>query len=360
MALLSNIHVARHVDIDGISQESGQLPESDPYAQTVTRARQLVRTLEAAAQSLYDDATTLFLTIQGNRRDESGASPVRSPAHNQIEALAAAMQVNMRLVHQTLETLWAVGNDQADLSQGDYNGSIEWRLSRLSMIHTQFGGTLRPNSHYPYESENEDVVDLSHAFRLGGSKTQDGGEAVRSVAAPHQSSSQLSSDTSIDTSLVTAVDDTAWTTSDSLRSTALDSTGSPPSDELTGESDPILDDCQCFALSSCLIAEGISAVLPRPGNRRGNKPWLILGEEAPQHYQDTVNADLKPWYLRPNYSTTDILIDYPEGIVRGGTVSALVERLTAHEHGGKGFRNLYSFTGLTFQRPQIRRSSRRS
>ena len=224
------------------------MSESDPYAQTVTRARQLVRTLEAAAQSLYDDATTLFITIQGNRRDESGAGPVRSPVHNQIEALATAMQVNMRLVHQTLEMLWAVGNDQADLSQGDYNGSIEWRLSRLSMIHTQFGGALRPNSHYPYESENEDVVDLSHAFRLGGSKTQDGGtEAVRNVTAPHQSSSQLSSEASVDTSLITAVDDTAWTTSESLRSTALDSTGSPPSDELTAESDPTLDDCQCFA-----------------------------------------------------------------------------------------------------------------
>jgi hypothetical protein len=84
--------------------------------------------------------------------------------------------------------------------------------------------------------------------------------------------------------------------------------------------------------------ESISLVLDiaskRPANRRGDKFRDILGEEAPQHYRNTVNADLKPWYLRPNYSQTDILIDYPDGAVRGGTVPALVERLTAHEHGG--------------------------
>jgi son of sevenless-like protein len=69
-------------------------------------------------------------------------------------------------------------------------------------------------------------------------------------------------------------------------------------------------------------------------HRKADKLRDILGDEAPQHYLDTVNADLKPWYLRPNYSQTEILID-PDGTVKGGTVPALVERLTAHEHGGK-------------------------
>lgn len=59
----------------------------------------------------------------------------------------------------------------------------------------------------------------------------------------------------------------------------------------------------------------------------------LLGDEAPQHYLNAVDADSKPWYLRPNYDQTEILID-PDGGVRGGTVPALVERLTAHEHGG--------------------------
>ena len=60
----------------------------------------------------------------------------------------------------------------------------------------------------------------------------------------------------------------------------------------------------------------------------------ILGSEAPQHYISKLNADQKPWYLRPNYDQSEILID-PDGQVRAGTASALVERLTAHELGGE-------------------------
>lgn len=37
--------------------------------------------------------------------------------------------------------------------------------------------------------------------------------------------------------------------------------------------------------------------------------------------------------MRPTYDEKEILID-PDGTVRGGTITALVERLTAHEHGG--------------------------
>lgn len=47
----------------------------------------------------------------------------------------------------------------------------------------------------------------------------------------------------------------------------------------------------------------------------------------------SLTADTKPWYLRPNYDSADVLID-PDGTVRGGTVPALVERLTAHEYAG--------------------------
>ena len=59
----------------------------------------------------------------------------------------------------------------------------------------------------------------------------------------------------------------------------------------------------------------------------------LLGPETPQHYISKLNAEQKPWYLRPNYDQSEILID-PDGIVRAGTPSALVERLTAHELGG--------------------------
>ena len=60
----------------------------------------------------------------------------------------------------------------------------------------------------------------------------------------------------------------------------------------------------------------------------------ILGTEAPQHYISKLNAEQKPWYLRPNYDQAEILID-PDGGVRAGTPMALVERLTAHELAGE-------------------------
>ena len=59
----------------------------------------------------------------------------------------------------------------------------------------------------------------------------------------------------------------------------------------------------------------------------------ILGPETPQHYISKLNAEQKPWYLRPNYDQSAILID-PDGGVRAGTKSALIERLTAHETAG--------------------------
>lgn len=59
----------------------------------------------------------------------------------------------------------------------------------------------------------------------------------------------------------------------------------------------------------------------------------LLGE-APQHYINKINADQQPWYLRPNYDQSEILID-PDGGVRAGSKPALIERLTAHETAGE-------------------------
>lgn len=54
----------------------------------------------------------------------------------------------------------------------------------------------------------------------------------------------------------------------------------------------------------------------------------------PSHIIEKLNADSKPWYLRPNYDKSEIMME-PDGTVRAGTPAALVERLTAHEQGGK-------------------------
>lgn len=69
-------------------------------------------------------------------------------------------------------------------------------------------------------------------------------------------------------------------------------------------------------------------------SKKGKDLGLWLGDE----YADKVAADSRPWYLRPNYRPEDIIIE-ADG-VRGGTVAALVERLTAHEHLSKSISNV--------------------
>ncbi|KAG5720587.1 Cell division control protein 25, partial [Termitomyces sp. T112] len=65
LTCVSDVHVARHVDIDGI-QQNGSSP-SNPYSQTVETARRLVRTLEAVAQAVYNDTAVFLFTLQSVR-----------------------------------------------------------------------------------------------------------------------------------------------------------------------------------------------------------------------------------------------------------------------------------------------------
>lgn len=56
----------------------------------------------------------------------------------------------------------------------------------------------------------------------------------------------------------------------------------------------------------------------------------MLGPDVPEPYIDGLKAEAKPWYLRSDYRREDILIN-PDGGVRAGTLTALVERLTTHD-----------------------------
>ena len=260
LVFLANIHVARHVDIDGISQESGRSSENDLYTQTVKKARLLVRTLETTAQGLYDDGSALFLAIQGIRHLETGQLwHERNMTHDHLLALTTSLKANMRVVHQTLEALLSVGHDQADMSQGDYNGSIEWRMSRLSIVHNQFGGAVRPPSHFserPYESEGEDVVDFALAFRPPGTRSQDNGDSSRNDSTSHHESS-LASESTLDHSQSTNSDEATWTSGlDPSKSTLVeqDSPDLPPSDMIAeAEANILLDDDSRSSLLSNLL-----------------------------------------------------------------------------------------------------------
>jgi son of sevenless-like protein len=170
---VANIHIARHVDIDGIRREPGDSPNGDLYTQTVENARLLVRTLEVAMQSLYDDGSYLLTTTQTTRLPEKGRSWQDNDFCDLIDKLIIALRANLSIVQHNIEALLSIGHDQADMAQGDYNGSIEWRMSRLSVIDTRFGGAFRPMPTLnPYDRQGDDVVDMELALQKPEMKTQ--------------------------------------------------------------------------------------------------------------------------------------------------------------------------------------------
>ena len=149
---VSDIHLARHVDVDGVLMD-GSFSTNEIYANTVEKGRLLVRTLEASLQGAYDDGMALLMTTQSISTSEFGQN--RHKTYECLDNLCLSLKSNMDLFQQTLETLLAIGHEQADTAQGEYNGSIEWRLSKVSTIHQDAIST-------GYASE--DVVDMEYAM----------------------------------------------------------------------------------------------------------------------------------------------------------------------------------------------------
>ncbi|KDR82605.1 hypothetical protein GALMADRAFT_238008 [Galerina marginata CBS 339.88] len=320
LSLIADIHVARHVDIDGIRQ-AGDAVANDHYSQSVGNARHLVRTLETVVQAIYDDSSALLLTTQTLHDGErSSLRGEREEAYDLLDSLSGSLGTNFGVVKQIFDALLSVGHEQADVAQGDYNGSIEWRMSRLSVINDHFGGAVHgpiKSSTDAYHSENEDVVDMELAFNRPGLRKQKSTadssyDSYRTLANSGEMLPVPSRDSEI------SLDNTLVTQS--------------PTDLRDG-----------FADNDGVLFEDEAPTKPASRPSGANKLQRLLGEE----YADKVAADLQPWYLRPNYSPADIIID-ADGSVRGGTVAALVERLTAHEQADTSFSKAFLMTYKSF------------
>ncbi|CAA7261462.1 unnamed protein product [Cyclocybe aegerita] len=310
LSLIADIHVARHVDIDGIRQ-AGDAAANDHYSHSVENARHLVRTLEAVTQAIYDDSSALLVTTQTlHDGDGDPLRGEREAAYDLLDSLASSLGMNLNLVKQTFEGLLSVGHEQADIAQGDYNGSIEWRMSRLSVINDHINGTQHTFKE-AYGSDNEDVVDMGFALKPG-LRTQ------KSAAESSYDSYRT----------LAAVDTTPILPRDSEDNTLVNHSPVESRSALP-ENDGTFDD---------------EAPATKPASRPSGPGKLerLLGKE----YADRVAADLQPWYLRPNYSPSDIIIE-SDG-VRGGTVPALVERLTAHEQADTTFTRAFLMTYKSF------------
>ena len=188
LSLIADIHVARHVDIDGIRQ-AGNATADDHYSRSVENARGLVRSLETVVQAIYDDSSALLITAQGVRDHPNVLRGEREASYDLLDSLSSSLNANIKLVKQTFEGLLSVGHEQADVAQGDYNGSIEWRMSRLSVINDHFGGAIHASTSTDPYYENEDVVDMELAFsRSGIKKAEMSYDSYRILANPPNAS----------------------------------------------------------------------------------------------------------------------------------------------------------------------------
>jgi son of sevenless len=195
---ISTIHVARHVDVDGFNVDPGAAPNRDLYLQTVDKAKRLVRKLEVAVQAVYDEGTSILMALQSLRL----ASTDFPTSWHQLSSLTAILQTNLGVVCEVFEALLSVGHHQAELGQGEYNGSIEWRMSRVSIIESRIAAvaTFPRVVGASSQSETEDeVVNMELAFRRPDSKKKSSSSELSSVGPSllYRNTSQ-SSETSLE------------------------------------------------------------------------------------------------------------------------------------------------------------------
>jgi len=169
LSLIADIHVARHVDIDGIHQGGDGI--NDHYSLSVENARLLVRNLETTVQAVYDDSSALLFTAQElHDNDRNKPAGEQEDQFDFLDGLSTSLRKNADLIKQDFEALLSVGHEQADIAQGDYNGSIDWRMSRISAINEQLNGMHNHAKSYGYD--NEDVIDMELALHGPGMRKQ--------------------------------------------------------------------------------------------------------------------------------------------------------------------------------------------
>ena len=226
---LCSTNVMRHVDVDGIRAESSQ-----QYMQLVDKARTHVRTLEAATQALYDDGMTIFMAVQALGRVELLGARERASFVTTVESTAPIVRSNSLLVAQTLESLLAVGHDQAAISQGDYRNSIEWRASRINMADSSIAALT--SQLMAVANDDDEYVNMEHAFMQPSMRVAPSTDSMSSQTMysnmnqqPSQSSLDMSDRSRSDS--INEPETPTWTQSESGEGTLL----SPPSPDLGDE-----------------------------------------------------------------------------------------------------------------------------
>ena len=170
--------------------DAGATPNRELYLHTVDKAQRLVRKLEVAVQAVYDEGASTLIALQ----TLCSATADFPASWHQLLSLTSVLQTNLGVVCETFEALLSVGHDQAELGQGEYNGSIEWRMSRVSIIESRIAAvvtlprSVSASSQSETETEDE-VVNMELAFRRPDPKAKlTGDESSTLYRNPSQSS----------------------------------------------------------------------------------------------------------------------------------------------------------------------------
>lgn len=326
LAYLGDVDIAQHVDIDAVRADH----LSPQYATTVEKARHYLRTTEVSIQALYDDTASLFEAIQAPLiwdQDTQHPGTEASSSYEFVEDLVLTLRRNLSLASANLEGLFHIGREQAEIGSGAYSSSIEWRRSRGSVfIDAGVTGAVRPE-------EDEDVVDI--ALALGNEyRPAPSIDSHATTATLYYNGSQQHSETSLDTDRSRSEDPVEPVTP----TWPPHASGSEVGTMIANDQDDLSDDG--------LIDDGPSTAKSPAAAKQVNKLAKLLGE-TPTHYIKQLNADAQPWYLRPNYDQSEIIID-PDGQVRAGSKPALIERLTAHETADHSFSKHFMITFKSF------------
>ncbi|KAF8552770.1 ras GEF [Imleria badia] len=297
VVFLGDIHIARHVDIETVDQ--AKLSDGAQYLRTVEKARVFVRAFEATTQAIYDDGASLLVAAQRVRRVEPCESwKGRDPAYDTLETLGSSLDFNLKISRQNLENLMRIGIEQAAILERCHKTPVEWRMSQRSLV-----SAILTNQALEAIYDNQGTSDV----------TADDERTLNSVVEDEDEPPFPSPTLTI-----------------------------PPPVPTSGKPRIIINDVPKDISLEDDDALDMIRTPPRP-----NKIKAFFGDDAPSHYLNKLNAGAKPWYLRPRYNSDEVLID-PDGTVRGGTVPALVERLTAHEYADTNFTRAFLMTFKSF------------
>jgi son of sevenless-like protein len=167
LMFIANLHVAKHVDIDGFQEEDGQSPAHEAYMRTVLEARISVRALEATTQAIYDDNAILLATAQELPADvDERFSSANAACCARLDGVLITLEANATSALQILEKLVIIGSSQAGMADGEYRQSINLRMSKILTIED----TLRVSSRISRGINEDEVVAIEDAFAFSGNK----------------------------------------------------------------------------------------------------------------------------------------------------------------------------------------------